>query len=501
MAHLCRKIKFEERPTTWSHHRGGWSCALQSLHKLHAPDGVLCVSAIEELICDDKVLEEPWIGFVHQAPQNNYKWYPDLQRLVTNEHFIKSLEKCYGLYTLSDVAKTFLVENLRMSSIPVAKLFYPATPFPEGKQFDWKKHDQTEGKKIVFIGEYLRKYQSFFDLKVPNEYQKLLLKAPDVNFEELLNCNMQPLPLKVNDTVIIKPSRVSDSEYDDMLSRSIVFLDLYDAVANTTALECLSRSTPFLVNRLPGIIEYLGKEYPLFYDTLEEATALLKSRKMLESGVGYLKERWSALQFSPQSFLEAFANSSIYRSLPLPPSQRHDPHQTKFPHFDLSVVICCYKRVYNLKQQLERLRLQDFAGKFELILWNNNSTTQKEVANIVAPYLDELHIRLIQSTTNYYCIIRLAVARLMHSDLLLICDDDVIPESSYISTFMAKYKLYGPRVALCCRGHVFTKQHSLSEEEPQQFWESHENEVMKFCHQKVPDMQVSTPNSISEPSV
>lgn len=450
------------------------------------------MSAIEELVCNDKIIAEPWVGFVHQAPTNNYKWYPDLQRLVINENFLRSMEKCLGLFTLSAVVKNFLVENLSPAhSVPVARLFYPITPFPDEKKFNWDRYDQAGSKTVIFIGEYLRKYQSIFDLSVPRGYQKMLLKPPDVNFEQLLDCSKQSLSLKMNDSVIIQSDRVSDEEYDDLLSSSIVFLDLYDAVANTTTLECLGRNTPLIVNRLPGTVEYLGEEYPLFYDTLAEASALLGNRKKLEEGVIYLKKHADTMQFSSQSFLEAFANSSIYRSLPLPPSQQSDPYQTQFPHFDLTVVMCCYKRVYNLKQQLECFRQQDYSGSFELILWNNNSKTQTEVADIAAPYLNELHIRLIQSTMNYYCIIRLAVARLMQSDILLICDDDVIPESCYISTFMAKYEEYGPRVALCCRGHVFTKPHSLNEEEPQKFWKSHENDVMKFCHQKLPDKQVS----------
>lgn len=494
MSHLCKKIKFEEQPTSWSHHRGGWSYAFQTLSDLCAPDGVLCVSATEELVCDDKVIEEPWVGFVHQAPVNNYEWYPDLQRLVQSETFTQSLKKCCGLFTLSSVVKGFLVKNLP-NTVPVARIFYPMTPFPKEKAFDWNKYSQAESKTVVFIGEYLRKYQSFFDLVVPKGYRKLLLKAPDVKFDELLDCNKRPYSLKLNETVTIQQERVSDDEYDDLLSSSIVFLDLYDAVGNTTTIECLGRSTPLLVNRLPGMVEYLGEKYPLFYDSLEEAAALLADETKLLEGAVYLRNHVSALQStSPQSFLESFANSSIYRSLPLPPSQCHDPHQTKFPHFDVTVVMCCYKRVYNLKRQLDCFKQQDYPGTFEFILWNNNTETQKEVADIVVPYLDELHIHLIQSTTNYYCIIRLAVARLMQSDLLLICDDDVIPKPCYISTFMAKYKEYGPRAALCCRGHVFTQEHSLNEEQPELFWKSHENgenSQLKFCHQKVPDRQVS----------
>ncbi len=494
MEHICKKIKFEDNPTSWSHHRGGWSYAFQALNDLNAPDGVLCVSAIEELVCNDRVINEPWVGFVHQAPQNNYKWYPDLDHLVANECFVKSLDNCYGLITLSSVIKSYLLKSLSQRNIPVVRLFYPITPFPEEKRFEWGKYDQVEINRVIFIGEYLRNYQSFFDLVVPMGFQKYLLKAPDVNFKQLLDCKKEPMSLKTNDTVIVISNRVSDEEYDSLLSSSVVFLDLYDAVANTTAIECMGRNTPLVINRLPGIEEYLGKEYPLFYDTLKDAAAILSNRGRLEDGVLYLKKWYhhiGPLRFTAQSFLQSFINSSIYRSLPLPPSQKRDPQQTKFPLFDLSVVICCYKRVYNLEHQLNCLKKQDYCGSFELILWNNNPETHREVADITAPYIDELNIRLIQSSTNYYCIIRLAVAKLMRSKLLLICDDDVVPKPSYISTFIAKYNEYGPRVALCCRGHVFTQPHYLNEEEPQLFWDSHENNVMKFYDERVSDRQVS----------
>ena len=489
--HLRRKIKFESEPTMWSHHRGGWANAFQTLRQLYAHDGVLCISAVEEWICDDKVINQPWIGFVHQVPRNNYQWYPDLERLVVDDLFIESLGKCYGLFTLSRMVKNFLLEKLKEThpNLPVVRTLYPLTPFPEEKKFDWKKFDGAEQKKVIFIGEFLRNYQTFFDLTVPQGFQKYLLKAPDVDFGDLLDCNKQPLSLRVNDSVIIK-DRVNNEEYDDLLSSSVVFLDLYDAPANTTVIECLGRNTPLVVNRLPGIEEYLGKDYPLLYNTLNEAVQILQDRNRLEEATAYLRSHPLLPQLTNQSFLEAFAGSSIYRSLPLPPSQQRDHQQTKFTRFDLTVVICSYKRVYNLKHLLECFMKQDYQGRFEMILWNNNSETQEEVSNIAAPYMEELNIRLIQSSQNYYCIIRLAVASLMQSDLLLICDDDVVPQPSYISAFISKYKKYGPRVALCCRGHVFG-QHTLNEEDPHQFWKSHCNEDLKFCSEKLPDRQVS----------
>ena len=52
---------------------------------------------------------------------------------------------------------------------------------------------------------------------------------------------------------------------------------------------------------------------------------------------------------------------------------------------------------------------------------------------------------------------------------------------------MEKYREYGPRVVLCCRGHVFA-QHSLNDEEPHRFWEDYE--YMKFYDEKEQDRQV-----------
>ena len=95
---LRRKIKFETEPTEWHHQRGGWSYVIQQLRsKLYAPDGILCISALEDVIVEGVVINEPWIGFVHQVPKSNYKYFPDLERMVVNEVFIKSLEKCLGL--------------------------------------------------------------------------------------------------------------------------------------------------------------------------------------------------------------------------------------------------------------------------------------------------------------------------------------------------------------------------------------------------------------------
>ena len=89
-------------------------------------------------------------------------------------------------------------------------------------------------------------------LEIENEFK-------DKQFDKDLYKKVKLLPFLPND------------QYDQLLSENIVFLDLYDSVANNTIIECIVRNTPVLVNPLPSVIEYLGIDYPLYFNTLEEA--------------------------------------------------------------------------------------------------------------------------------------------------------------------------------------------------------------------------------------
>ena len=88
----------------------------QLRNQFYAPDGMLCVGAVEEIICDWEAIQEPWIGFVHQVPRNNYPEYPDLERLVRNKFFLESLKYCHGIFVLCDMVKQYLTKHI---SIPI----------------------------------------------------------------------------------------------------------------------------------------------------------------------------------------------------------------------------------------------------------------------------------------------------------------------------------------------------------------------------------------------
>lgn len=70
----------------------------------------------------------------------------------------------------------------------------------------------------------------------------------------------------------------SNEEYDDLLSKNVVFLDLVDAAAVNTIIECIVRRTPIVINKIPGTVALLGEHYPLFYKDVSEIPKLVSER-------------------------------------------------------------------------------------------------------------------------------------------------------------------------------------------------------------------------------
>ena len=69
-----------------------------------------------------------------------------------------------------------------------------------------------------------------------------------------------------------------------------------------------------LVNRHPAVVEYLGEDYPFFFDDLEQAARLADDPDAVHAAHSYLsalpKER-----FTQEAFLHAFVQSTVYAAL------------------------------------------------------------------------------------------------------------------------------------------------------------------------------------------
>jgi polysaccharide pyruvyl transferase WcaK-like protein len=71
-----------------------------------------------------------------------------------------------------------------------------------------------------------------------------------------------------------------NDEFDMLLLENIVFLDLVDASACNTIIECIVRNTPIIINKIEPTVEALGEDYPLFYEKIEDIVGLLKLDKI-----------------------------------------------------------------------------------------------------------------------------------------------------------------------------------------------------------------------------
>ena len=75
---------------------------------------------------------------------------------------------------------------------------------------------------------------------------------------------------KDEDSSVNKCAKITDTYYNELFKNSIVYLDLYASTCNNVILECIKTNCPIVINRLPPVEAYLGKEYPLFFDNVND---------------------------------------------------------------------------------------------------------------------------------------------------------------------------------------------------------------------------------------
>ena len=109
--------------------------------------------------------------------------------------------------------------------------------------------------------------------------------------------------VELNDDIKII-TYLENNHYDLLLMQNIVFINLVDASAVNTIIECIVRNTPIFVNRLHATEEALGVLYPLFYNEISEVTNMLNINKITE-GYNYLN-KMNKDKFKIETFIYNF---------------------------------------------------------------------------------------------------------------------------------------------------------------------------------------------------
>jgi len=352
-------------------HRSGWEFVVNHLERFQNSNGPIFDSFLDKTFCWNydfyqKInilpFKRSWTGIFHHTHNQDFS-INNLVDVFNKPLFIQSLPHCLGIYVLSQYLATWIsaaLINLNFPNIPINVLTHP-TEFVSNT-FTFTKFLNNPNKRVIQIGAWLRNTYAIFQLPTPRPQYgglpqiliKTALKGKNMdnyyitpmnlnNITDSLydigchindnnrhhgdmcrphhsnsNCNKYIVGLidmiEENDNSVEILPNVNNDDYDQLLAENIVFINLVDASAVNTVIECIVRNTPILVNRLPAVVECLGPDYPLYYDSLVHAYEILNNFNLLKSGYDYLT-KLNKDKFNIDYFLESLINSSIFQSI------------------------------------------------------------------------------------------------------------------------------------------------------------------------------------------
>lgn len=259
-------------PVSWRHHLEGagweWVCS-HVIDRFHDSKKDIKTYMAYEYQVREKVFK-PHIAWFHQVLSGPERC---LKNLVHSDFWENNMKYLVHAITVSKYQEDFLRKH---GINNISTLTHP-TPI---NVHTWDIDKFMESKNIYHVGFYCRN---------ANHYKKIIKQYHgELKFNYLTP--KQKLKVLMPQQIKVIP-RVKPKLYEEILTSSIVFMNLTDATANNTILECIARGTPVIVNPVGGIKEYLGENYPLYYNSDKEAICLLKTiknRRLLKNTSKYL---------------------------------------------------------------------------------------------------------------------------------------------------------------------------------------------------------------------
>ena len=249
----------------------------------------------------DKLLQlkqQNWVGFVHFPTHGAPLLHPDINSVNVVKYIDTSeyKEGCKGLIVLTEKARNVLS---KITNIPIIRLWHPKYTLNYKFNIDKYFNQPT----LRHPGKAYRNFYPFFQIQT--SLKKKIHIEPE-NLPLIHSC-LELHGYKVQDfSVKIKTKFLSDKKYIKKLTSSIGFGYYYDCEASNSILEHLMTHTPTIVNRLPSIEEYLGSDYPLYYENvISDLDKFLLDRQFIQDTSNYLKSRSKMPQFSLDYFCDS----------------------------------------------------------------------------------------------------------------------------------------------------------------------------------------------------
>ena len=239
------------------------------------------------------IINSDWIGILHYPEfisDMNYDSYESFENILKSNTFLESIKYCKCIITLSKYLKDYIYNILIKHNYNILiKVIYHPTDF-NCKLFKYKSFIRNKKKKIIQIGFWMRKSNTIYNIE-STKYIKYWLPGGKYWKEMFCKIYDNHNEYLMNKSVNIKLN-LNNEEYDNLLSNNIILLDVFNSSANNTVLECIARNTPLLVCYHPAIVEYLGINYPLYFNSIKELNNIIESKnfnKKIKKSHLYLK--------------------------------------------------------------------------------------------------------------------------------------------------------------------------------------------------------------------
>jgi hypothetical protein len=177
------------------------------------------------------IIEKKWIGMIHITETipdlNIYKNFSfSLDDLLNNKYFIKNLVNCIGLIVFSSNVKEYIIKYN-----PKLPVYYIKHPIDQKNllKFNFQHFKQNSEKKIIFLGQQLRKLTSIYMLK-SQKYTKCIFPGTKKWINQIkkkINEEAKYFNYNIDIASIDMLYFEKYADYDQMLVNNIIFIDFF----------------------------------------------------------------------------------------------------------------------------------------------------------------------------------------------------------------------------------------------------------------------------------
>lgn len=273
------------------HHVSGWPGVINNckkhgvVTKSRQPDQLLLIDNLEKyFIWDDMPpITREWVGITHTTPNTPpYLRVVDIDSLLCNQNFLKSLKTCKCIIALSKYMQQYIVGKIKKVSVKYIKHPTHVKDVPQFTKKNLETICNREDLAIVQLGQQLRYMSSIYDIKYEGKKIWLTGTSDIDKMYKLLDQECEWTE-KVIDKDSVDVRYITDIEqYMDVIYNNIIIIDLIDASANNAILELTASKIPFFVKKLPAIVEYIGHDYPLLFNNVSEIEEVLQDKQLLQ---------------------------------------------------------------------------------------------------------------------------------------------------------------------------------------------------------------------------